>query len=248
MPDRTLKLTIEYDGTNYYGWQVQPKRRTVQGEIEGALARILHHPVRLNAGGRTDAGVHATGQVASFATGSDMGTDRLLQALNGVLSKDATVVRVEEVSPGFHARFGARSRTYRYTMSDRRVSVGRNYVWRVRHRISRGLLEEATRCLEGPCDLRGFSKAGDEDDFSTVVLKNRWTFSEHLMIFEITAVRFFHHSVRSIVGTAMEVGRGKEPADLLARILETGDRSLAGPTAPACGLCLVHIDYGDISP
>ncbi len=248
MPDRTLKLTIEYDGTNYYGWQVQPKRRTVQGEIEGALARILHHPVRLNAGGRTDAGVHATGQVASFATGSDIETVRLLRALNGVLSKDATVVRVEEASPGFHARFGARSRTYRYTMSDRRVSVGRNYVWRVRHRISRGLLEEATRCLEGPCDLRGFSKAGDEDDFSTVVLKNRWTFSEHLMIFEITAVRFFHHSVRSIVGTAMEVGRGKEPADLLARILETGDRSLAGPTAPACGLCLVHIDYGDVSP
>ena len=248
MPDRTLKLTIEYDGTNYHGWQVQPGRRTVQGEIEGALERILHQPVRLNAGGRTDAGVHAVGQVASFSTGSDMGTERLLRALNGVLPKDATIVSVEDVPPSFHARFGARSRTYRYTMSDRRVSVGRNYVWRVRHRISRDLIMEATRCLDGRCDLRGFSKAGDEDDFSTVVLKNRWTFSEHLMIFEITAIRFFHHSVRSIVGTAVEVGRGKEPADLLARILETGDRSLAGPTAPACGLCLVHIDYGDVSP
>ncbi len=247
MSDRTLKLTVEYDGTNYYGWQVQPGRRTVQGEIEGALARILHHPVRLNAGGRTDTGVHAVGQIASFVTGSDIGTDRLLRALNGVLPRDATVVRVEDALPGFHARYGACSRTYRYTMSDRRVSVGRGYVWRVRHMISRDLIGEATRCLDGPCDLRGFSKAGDKDDFSTVVLKNRWTFSEHLMIFEITAIRFFHHSVRSIVGSAVEVGRGKQPPDLLNRILETGDRSLAGPTAPACGLCLVHIDYGDTS-
>jgi tRNA pseudouridine38-40 synthase len=245
MSERTIRLTIEYDGGRFSGWQVQPGKRTVQGDVENALERILHHPVRLTAAGRTDAGVHATGQVAGFTTCADMETRRLARALNGVLSRDVTVIAVDEAPPGFHARFDARSRTYRYTISNRRISVGRAYAWQVRAPLSTALLEEATRCLDGACDLRGFSKGADEEDFSTVILKNLWMFSEHLMIFEISAIRFFHHSVRSIVGSAVEVARGAEPPDLLVRILQTRDRSLAGPTAPAHGLCLVHVDYGE---
>ena len=104
-------------------------------------------------------------------------------------------------------------------------------------------MELSTRFLKGLCNLRGFSKGNDEDDFSTEILKNSWTFKENLMIFEISAARFFHHSVRSIVGSAVMVARGKETPDLIQRILDTGDRSLAGPTAPATGLCLVKVDY-----
>jgi tRNA pseudouridine38-40 synthase len=242
---RTLRLLIEYDGTNHSGWQVQPGRRTVQDELERAIERILHHPVRLVAAGRTDAGVHASGQVAGFRTGTDMEPARLKKALNGILPRDVTVVEISEAHPDFNARYDARSRTYRYTLSDRRVSIGRNTVWQVKFNLSRELLESATRPLLGPCNLRGFSKGADDEDFSTVIFKNQWMFEGNLMIFEIAAIRFFHHSVRGIVGSAVEVARGKESPDLLHRMLESGDRALAGPTAPPQGLCLVSVDYGE---
>lgn len=242
---RTLRLLVEYDGTNYSGWQVQPGRRTVQGELEQAIERILHQPVRLTAAGRTDAGVHASGQVAGFRAETDMEPARLKKALNGILSRDVTVVEMDEARPGFDARFNARSRTYRYTLSDRRVSIGRNTIWYVKFHLSRELLEAATRPLFGPCNLRGFSKGTDDEDFSTVIFKNKWIFEDNLMIFEIAAIRFFHHAVRGIVGSAVEVARGKESPDLLRRILESGDRTLSGPTAPPQGLCLVRVDYGE---
>lgn len=241
----TYKLILEYDGTNYAGWQVQPGRRTVQAEVERALETILHHPVRVTVAGRTDAGVHASGQVAGFDTTATFEPPRLKKALNATLPRDVTVVDLAETHPGFHARYDARSRTYRYTISDRRVSIGRNYAWYCRYRLSRELLAEAARPLDGPVNLRGFSKGKDDEDFSSIILKNEWMFSGNLMIFEITAVRFFHHAVRSIVGSAVEVARGRQTPDFLARILETGDRSLAGPTAPALGLCLVRADYGE---
>jgi tRNA pseudouridine38-40 synthase len=242
---RTFMLTLEYDGTRFAGWQVQPGMRTVQRVVEEALERILHHPVRLNAAGRTDAGVHASGQVIGFSTSSGIEPGKLARALNGILPRDVSVLDSREVGPDFHARYDARMRTYRYTISTRRISIGRSYVWRITCPLSPDLIEESTRCLDGRCDLRGFTKGGDETDCTTVIEKNRWTFSGNLIIFEISAVRFFHHAVRSIVGSAVEVGRGKESPDLLRRILLTGDRSLAGPTAPPYGLCLVRVEYGD---
>lgn len=241
----TYRLILEYDGADFAGWQIQPGMRTVQAEVEQALETVLRHPVRVTAAGRTDAGVHASGQVAGFDTGEPVDPQRLKKSLNGILPADVTVVDLAETWPGFHARYDARARVYRYTLSDRRLSIGRRYAWHVRYRLSRELLDEATRPLLGPCDLRGFSKAAEEEDFSTVILKNQWMFDGNLMIFEIAAIRFFHHAVRSIVGSAVEAARGREHPDLLRRILETGDRSLAGPTAPAQGLCLVRVDYGD---
>lgn len=243
MAKRTIKLILEYDGTGYSGWQVQPDRRTVQLEVEDAIERILRHPVRLSVAGRTDAGVHAEGQVAGFSTEADMDLPRLKKALNATLPRDVTIVDIAETMPGFNARYDACARTYRYTLSDRRVSIGRKYVWQVKYRLSRDLLEAATVPLLGQCDLRGFSKGADDEDFSTVIFRNHWMFERNLMIFEITAIRFFHHAVRSIVGSAVEVARGRENSDFLRRILESGDRSLAGPTAPAKGLCLVRVDY-----
>jgi len=242
----TYKLTIEYDGTDFSGWQIQPGMRTVQLSVEEALERILGRFIRITAAGRTDSGVHATGQVANFSAETGMSPERLTRAMNGVLPRDVTVVRAEAVASGFNARFDATSRTYRYTMTSRRISVGHRYAWHVKYPLSTGLLEEATRSLEGEIDLRGFSKEGENDDFRTIIHKNSWTFRDNCMIFEIGAIRFFHHAVRSIVGTAVEVARGREKPDHISRILETRDRSLAGPTAPASGLCLVEVKYGDV--
>ena len=243
MKEQTFKLILEYDGTDFAGWQIQPDQRTVQGEAEDALARILSHPVRLTAAGRTDAGVHASGQVAGFNTNSDFSDGRLKRALNAVLPHDIAVVDIAGVPPGFNARFDAKSKTYRYTISGRKISVGRAYAWHVKYNISKELLEEATRPLNSECSLEGFSKKNDDDDYSTIVYNNGWMFSDNLMIFEVCAIRFFQHAVRSIVGTAVEIARGKESPDLIRRILETGDRSLAGPLAPAQGLCLVKVNY-----
>jgi tRNA pseudouridine38-40 synthase len=241
---RTLKIVLEYDGTRFSGWQIQPDKWTVQKAVEEALERILNHQVRLTAAGRTDAGVHAAGQVVNFTTTSGIETDRLAKGINGLLPKDITVIDIKDVNPGFNARYNAQSRTYRYTLSDKRLSIGREYAWHVKLKLSRELLEHSTRPLNGPCNLRGFSKGSDDDDFSSIIFNNSWTFKDNFMIFEICAVRFFHRAVRSIVGSAVEVARGKEPPDLIQRILDTRDRSLAGTTAPAKGLCLVKVDYG----
>jgi len=243
--ERTLKLLLEYDGTDFAGWQIQPDVRTVQKTVEDSIEMILHHPVCVTASGRTDAGVHAAGQVANFRTVSKIEVGRLKRALNGVLPGDVTVLDISETNRDFNARFDAVSRTYRYTLSDRKLSIARNGVWHIKYKLSRELLEASTRPLYGMCNLRGFSKSNNWDDYSTIIFKNFWEFRENLMIFEISAKRFFHHSVRSIVGSAVEVARGKESIDLLQRILDTRDRSLAGPTAPALGLCLVRIDYGE---
>ena len=243
--ERTIKLNLEYDGTDFAGWQVQPDARTVQGTVEDAIETVLQHPARIMGAGRTDAGVHAVGQVAGFKTTSDIDIVRMKKALNGVLPRDVTVIGLEQVRNGFSARYDAQSRTYRYSISDRRLSIGRSYAWHIPYALNRNLLEEATVCLTGECDLRGFSKGNDEDDFLTIIMNNRWTFNENVIIFEITGIRFFHHAVRSIVGSAVEVARGKETPDLLKRILDTRDRKLAGPTAPAHGLCLFSIDYGE---
>ncbi len=242
--NRTLKLILEYDGADFAGWQIQPNIRTVQNVIEESLEQILGHTVSITGAGRTDAGVHATGQVAGFTTSSAIETSRLKRSMNGILPPDITVIDISDAPSDFNARFDAVLRTYRYTLSDRPLSVGRAYAWYVKYPLKRELLELSTRQLNGGCNLRGFSKGNEKDDFSTVIAKNSWTFRDNFIIFEISAIRFFHHAVRSIVGSAVEVGREKESPDFIQRILETGDRSLAGPTAPAQGLCLVKVDYG----
>jgi len=243
MQEHTYKLILEYDGTNFSGWQIQPDKRTVQKVVEDTIGKILQHSIRVIAAGRTDAGVHASGQVASFKTTSEIEIERLKKALNATLPRDITVIGVTETHPEFNPRFDATSRTYRYTISTRKLSIGRSYAWYVKYNLSRELLEKATIPLNGSCILKGFSKKNENDDYSTIIYKNSWTYRENLMIFEICAVRFFQHSVRSIVGSAIDVARGKQSPDLLKRILETQDRSLAGPLAPAPGLCLVKVDY-----
>jgi tRNA pseudouridine38-40 synthase len=245
--ERTIKLTIEYDGTAYAGWQVQPDVSTVQGEIEAAIKRVTGSFTRLIGAGRTDAGVHAAGQVAHGNIVSDMTPDRLCRALNGVMPRDITIVEAAEVPADFSARFDATSRTYRYTISRRRLAIGRAYAWESPYRLEIGKLEAATVPLIGTCNLRGFSKGEDDDDYDTIIFRNSWTENEHLLTFEISGIRFFHHAVRSIVGTAVDSARGRTELDRIARVLMDRDRNLAGSTAPAKGLCLYSISYGSLN-
>jgi len=245
MSERMVKLIVEYDGSDFSGWQVQPNKRTVQEEIETAIAKITRQSTRITAAGRTDAGVHATGQVANFRTSTTIETKRLMLALNGNLPRDVSIVAIEDVPREFHARFDATARTYRYKIADHRVSIGRNYAWHVKYGLSHELLERAVEPLHGLLNLKGLSRGDEDDDYETVIFKNSWTFEENFMIFEISAIRFFHNAVRRIVGTAVEIARGAVDENLMEQILETGDRTISGPAAPARGLCLVHVAYGE---
>ena len=243
--EQKYRLVLDYDGSRFSGWQVQPDRRTVQGEIETALNTILGARIRLTAAGRTDAGVHATGQVASFTAPAGMEPERMKRALNGVMPPDITVVEASGADPRFNPRFDATSRTYRYTLTGRKISVGRAYAWHVRYPLAQNLLDAAASRLNGTVSLEGFSKKNDDDDYTTMIYNTGWTFNGTAMVFEISAIRFFQHAVRSIVGTLVTIARGRETPDLIDRILETGDRTLAGPLAPAAGLCLVHVGFGE---
>lgn len=242
---KTIKLTIDYDGTNFAGWQVQPNQRTVQGEIEHALETVLRHPVRTVGAGRTDTGVHASGQTAHFHTESDITEHRLIGSLNGILPEDIAIREVKHVTDDFNARFDARARSYRYTIATKKVAINRHYSWMVPYNLDFDRLAKSTTALDGECDIRGFSRGEDSDDYRTIIFDNRWSHEGDFIYFDISAIRFFHHAVRSIVGTAVEVGRGKLPPGTVREILETRNRRLAGPTAPARGLCLMNIDYGD---
>ncbi len=243
MEERNIRCVLEYDGTRFAGWQRQPDERTVQAEVEAAFEHITGRPVRVTAAGRTDAGVHAAGQVINAPVATDMPEARLVRALNGVLPRDVTVLEVSDADPCFNARFDALGRTYRYTISRRRLSIGRRYAWACPFELEVRRLAAATAPLAGECNLRGFSKGPDNAGYNTVIHRCGWREDGHLLVFEIEAVRFFHHAVRSIVGTAVDAARGKRDPEIVARILAERDHSLAGTTAPACGLCLVSVRY-----
>ena len=241
---RTIKLTVEYDGSDFSGWQVQPRQRTIQGEIEKALSHITQGPVRIIGSGRTDAGVHALGQVASFQTESTISLSAFDAGLNVLLPADVRIVRAEHVENSFHARRSAKRRVYRYCFAKEARVVGRQYAWYPRQVLSVDQLREASEPLLGEHDFTSFTKADDEsEDHRSEILGIRWGESEDEVRFDITATRFFHNMIRIILGTLLEVNRGKLSRDDFIRILNAGDRTKAGPTIPPQGLFLVRVDY-----
>ena len=292
---RNLRLTIAYDGTDFHGWQRQPNVPTVQALLEDALCRITAVQVTLHGSGRTDAGVHAVGQVANFSTDCRIPAEGLQRALNDLLPRSVRIREASEATPTFHARYHARSKTYRYRILQ--APVCSPFYWRfVDHYpylLDHQRMADAARLLEGEQDFTSFAAAGGDEedqqlegrDFRPVVsrapeeekpvgsppsvgrgphaealsraeLKSRpsavrtiflsrlrWRPRMKLLTYEVRGNGFLHHMVRNITGTLIEVGRGKlSPADVL-RILEARDRSLAGPTAPARGLCLMKVEY-----
>jgi tRNA pseudouridine38-40 synthase len=241
---RTIKLTLEYDGTNFYGWQYQPNLRTVQGEIERGLKSLLQETVTVIGSGRTDAGVHASGQVAHFRTHSLLPLESIRLGLNALTHDDLVVLGAEEVSADFHARYSATRRWYRYKISLRQRAIGRHYAWFCKYPLDLTAIREASQLLIGEHDFEAFCQAGAETPhFLSRVEEISWTEQDDTIVFDIVANRFLHNMVRIIVGTMVMVGRGKlTPADV-ADILEKRDRKLAGFTVPAHGLCLMKVYY-----
>lgn len=249
MAERNVKLTVAYDGTNYYGFQDQsdPSLPTIQSRLEEAIALVTKTPHKINGAGRTDAGVHALGQVVNFRTSASIPTERFVPALNSVLPWDIVVVDAEEVPWDFHARYSAKRKTYRYWIDTGKVPhvLRRRYSYFVSTPLCLGRLREAAKRLVGEHDFASFQASGSSTK-TTVRQIFRLDVSasdDGLITLEVEANGFLYNMVRIIVGTLIEVGRGKlSPSDMDA-ILAARDRKAAGPTAPPQGLCLVRVDY-----
>jgi len=239
---RNIKLEIEYDGSDFHGWQTQPELRTVQGELELSLQKILNQDVKLIGSGRTDVGVHALRQLANFESGLDQET--ILKALSSVLPRDIVIKRVEEVSPGFNARFSAKSRVYRYRIFLGRTALLRRYMWEVPYSLSVERMSQAAALICGEHDFSSFCVVQSAKENSLCRVDSAlWRHAENELEFTIEADRFLHSMVRILVGTLVEVGRGYFSVADFMSIMRAKDRRKAGPTAPACGLCLVEVKY-----
>jgi tRNA pseudouridine38-40 synthase len=254
------KLILSYDGTSYSGWQVQPGRPTVQGTLADALARITGETVLPQGSGRTDAGVHALAQVASFTLSAPLPPENLLRALNRALPPSIRILSAEVAAPSFHARHSARSKTYEYRIFEncrnQRICPPflAPYVWDCHWPLVLEPMQQATAYILGTHDFTSFaaadpdltSRSGDSAPKPIkAITHTTLTRDADLLLFRITGSGFLHHMVRNLVGTLVEIGRGAVTSDDMARILAARDRTLAGPTAPASGLFLVSVDYAD---
>ncbi len=250
-PDRTLKLTLAYDGTGLVGWQRQPAGTSIQGLVEEAFSRLAGVPVTVIGAGRTDAGVHALGQVASarIATGLDVAV--IARALNAMLPPEVRVLRVEDAPDRFHARYLVSRKTYHYRIQTGPIvlPLDRLWCWHVPRRLDVQAMQRAARALEGRHDFAAFQSTGGSVKTTTrTIFRAEWRIGDddperQFLVFEIDADGFLRHMVRSIVGTLVETGEGRRDSDSIDRLLSSGERGLAGPTAPALGLILVRVEY-----
>ena len=283
---RNIRLSIAYDGTDFHGWQRQPKEPSIQSCLESVLERIVGHTVKVVASGRTDAGVHAAKQTANFTTSSPIPCPSLVKAVNDLLPPAVRIKEAQEVPEGFHARYAVRSKTYRYRILQSSVCspfIAR-FVYHYPYPLDRARMAEAARLIEGRHDFASFAGSGaslvgalgepplplwtsdelgedresaeglgcdsqlpnpDSPSMARTIFRSQivWRPRLSILAYEVCGSGFLHHMVRNVVGTLIEVGRGRlEPGDML-RILKAGDRTLAGPTAPAQGLCLMTVEY-----
>lgn len=244
-----VRAVVAYDGTDYGGFQRQANAPTVQAALEAALAQVTQETITVLAAGRTDAGVHAVGQVIAFDTSWRHALRDLHRALNAVLPADISVLEVEETTAEFHPRYAARSRCYRYSLYNAPVRwpLNRRYSLHVVTPLHVPMMQRAAQCLVGVHDFATFGRSpqGGKRGSTTVrrVLKAEWLEKSAWLTFDIEANAFLYRMVRSIVGTLLQVGQGKISLEEFAAILAARDRSLAGPTAPPHGLCLMEVKY-----
>ena len=238
---------IEYDGTAYSGWQIQPHSPSVQQTLEEALALFLRCKVDVTGAGRTDAGVHASQMIAHFDLETPQDPDWMMHKLNGILPQDIAVHRIWPVRPDAHARFDAVSRTYKYYVTLNKSAFHREYSWYLVNEPDFGLMNQAAEMLLSTVDFTSFSKLHTDTKTNDCrVTEALWTLLEDgRWVFTITADRFLRNMVRAIVGTLMEVGRHKLTLEEFKKIIESKDRCSAGDSAPAQGLFLHKIVYPD---
>jgi tRNA pseudouridine38-40 synthase len=250
---RYFKLTIAYDGTDFHGWQIQSSRPTIQGEIVGVLRQLTQENVVLHGTGRTDAGVHALGQVGSFRTQSRLSAGEFQHALNALLPPSIRIVQAEEVGPDFSARFSAKGKVYRYRMYRGRVVPPMiwRYVLHYPYPLDEDAMRDAAARFVGIHDFTSFaaSTGSEEDDKERVM--EREIYSTELvrtpdneeLVFTVHGRSFLRYMVRKMVGTLLDVGRGKLKPEDIDRLYELRDRSKSGPTVPSQGLCMVSAEH-----
>ncbi len=246
---RNLKIKVAYDGTAYCGWQVQPNQPTIQGTIEAALAQIEGSHVRLHGSGRTDAGVHALEQVASFELGNPIPAENLCKAMNRLLPEAIRVLAVEPAAAGFHARHSARAKHYEYRIWRGQICPPflSRYAYALPYRLDEPAMSEAAERFAGRHDFRSLAAhdGGEKESTIRTIFSSELQRDADLLVYRVHGSGFLYHMVRNIVGTLLDVGRGNlRPGDV-DRILAAKTRSAAGPTVPARGLFLVKVEYGE---
>ncbi|MBP6673440.1 MAG: tRNA pseudouridine(38-40) synthase TruA [Bacteroidetes bacterium] len=241
---RTIKLTIEYDGTEFVGWQRQPNGRTVQQEIERALQTITREDSGIVGAGRTDSGVHARGQVASFKTDSGLSPNDLKRALNGNIPNDIVIRDAEVVDDEFSARYSAVSREYRYYINTVPTAIDRNFCWECAYQMDIGTMNRIAASIIGIHDFQSFCKSDSEvEHYRCEVFESDWSIDGTKMIYHVRANRFLQGMVRALVGTMVNIGRGHTQESEFSSIMVAKNRSKAGQAAPAKGLFLERVTY-----
>ncbi|HET8564713.1 MAG TPA: tRNA pseudouridine(38-40) synthase TruA [Candidatus Binatia bacterium] len=240
-----IKLTIEYDGTRYHGWQIQPNAESIQAILERAVSTFLGTPTCLTAAGRTDAGVHALGQVANFYCVQEPDLVRLQRGLNALTPEEIVIKRVESVADSFDARRDARSRVYQYRIWNAPFpsAFHLRYSWHVYDKLDLLPMSDAVRALEGEHDFSFLASGCDAVHAIRKICRNSLDQEGDFVLYTIEATAFLRHMVRNIIGTLVEVGRGERPPEDFVSLLQARDRARAGPTAPARGLFLVEVKY-----
>jgi len=249
---RNLKLILSYDGSEYSGWQIQPDAATIQGTLASAIGRLTGEKVLPQGSGRTDAGVHALAQVATFSTASTVPVENFVKALNDVLPPSIRVLESVEVPDDFHARKSAYAKTYRYRILRSPICspfIAR-YVWHFPYPLDEPSMARAAAQVLGEQDFTSFAavdpERGREDSEPSnvrTIMESCWKREGEQFIYTVRGNGFLHHMVRNLVGTFVLVGKGTLQVEEIVRILESRNRSSAGPTAPASGLCLVAVEY-----
>ena len=243
---RNIKLTIEYDGKDFNGWQKQPGKPNIQGSIEYAIEQITGEKIELFASGRTDAGVHSLGQTANFKTESKIPIEKFAKAINSRLKKSVVIKSAEEVDERFHSRYSVKSKTYRYIInnSENGTAIYRNMQYNYPERLNEKQMDEAIKYFVGEHDFKGFKASGTSSKssvrtiYSASVKRNG-----DLVEIYITGNGFLYNMVRIIAGTLLEVGIGKIKPTEITEIIEAKDRKRAGKTLPPQGLCLISVEY-----
>jgi tRNA pseudouridine38-40 synthase len=241
-----IKIVVQYDGSNYSGWQLQSGQDSIQGRLEAVLARVFSEPIRVHGSGRTDAGVHALGQVAAFDIPRDFDPDELNRAMNAMLPRDIVVLAAAAADANFDPRRDARSRVYEYRINTERwpSPFEYRYCWSVRDPLDVDRMHEAARQFVGEHDFASFRTLGS-DEKSTIrrVLMSEWTRDANRMAYRVEATSFMRHMVRTMVATMIEIGRGRYAPEFVRELLDARDRALAPASAPPSGLFLIRVRY-----